>query len=73
MMTVVRKLCLNLLLISTVLTLEIDLTLRKIYPCSGVYNETVSRFKTDVYAVIPSFRYCDSSLSDVTVVSHLAS
>lgn len=49
-----------------------NLTLFKIVPCSGVVLETVSRFKSDIYAVEPDLSNC-SNVSvfqdDIKIVS----
>ena len=63
----VKKMCkLNvwpsLLLMSAVVVVVqsqiTNLTLFEIYPCSNVTKQTVSRFKSDIYAIKPSFENC---------------
>ncbi len=43
-----------------------------IQPCNGTFNQTVSRFKSDVYAVTPNYSLCvfnGAQTSDKKIVS----
>lgn len=48
-----------------------NLTLFQITPCSGVKVDTVSRFKSDIYAVVADLRNCTnvSLAEDFKIVS----
>ena len=63
----VKKMCelkgvwLSLVLMSAMAVIQsqrTNLTLFEIYPCSNVTKQTVSRFKSDIYAIKPSFENC---------------
>ena len=62
-------LCFVLLFISAASAEDTKLTLTKIYPCLDTITDTVSRFKTDVFAIYPSLRYCDVPMSTNVTVS----
>ena len=63
-----KPLCISFLfLVVAVWGQETSLTLKKIHPCSGPMMETVSRYKTDVYAVNSSFQECNPPKANITV------
>lgn len=57
--------CLQFLLLSALLLglsrgQDTNLTLFKVFPCTSIPPDKVSRFKSDIYAVVPNFSNCSN-------------